>query len=94
MYFSAVTPRPVSSSAITRWLIVAAALALAGLIAAVVGLSDSSRMPGPGPTSASARPAPVHTGYFRDPATHVLPPLTTQVIQLHETSGAVSHPRR
>jgi hypothetical protein len=94
MYISAVTPRPVSSRAITRWLIVAAALALAGLIAAVVGLSDSNRMPGPGPTSASASPAPVHTGYFRDLAMHVLPPLTTRAIQLHETSGAVSHPRR
>jgi hypothetical protein len=92
MYISVVTPRPVSSRAITRWLIVAAALALAGLIAAVVALSPSSRMPAPGP--ASARPASVHTGYFRDPGTHVLLPVTAQMIPLHETGGAVSHPGR
>jgi hypothetical protein len=69
MYISPVTPRPVSAGAVARRLIVAAGLMLAGLIAAIV-VSDSSRMSGLGPTRASARPAPVHAGYFRDPATH------------------------
>ena len=91
MSISAVTPRPSSSSAVRRWLIVAAAMTLAGLIAAVVVLSRSSPMPDPG--SASARPGPVQGEYFRDPATHVLLPLRAQVIPPRDTTGAVSHPR-
>ena len=67
MSISAVTPRPGSSSAVRRWLIVAAAMTLAGLIAAVVVLSRSSPMADPG--SASVRPGPVQGEYFRDPAT-------------------------
>ena len=47
MSISAVTPRPSSSSAVRRWLIVAAAMTLAGLIAAVVVLSRSSPHAGP-----------------------------------------------
>ena len=62
MSISAVTPRPSSSSAVRRWLIVAAAMTLAGLIAAVVVLSRSSPMPDPG--SASARPGAVQGEYF------------------------------
>ena len=92
MYISEVTPRRVSASATPRWLVIAAALALAGLIAVAVVLSSSRATPGPGP--ASLRPASVQSGYFRDPTTHVLLPFTTtRVIPLHETSGTVAHPR-
>jgi hypothetical protein len=91
MSIPAVPSRPTSSFAAPRWRIVAAALALIGVIAAVIVLAASRTVPGPGPTG--ARPASVHSGYFHDPGPHALLSRTARAIPFHEAGGAVSHAR-
>jgi hypothetical protein len=91
MPISAVTPHPVSSSEISRWVIVVTTLAFAGLIVVLVMLSSASPIGGPGP--AGARPVALRHEYFRDPATHALLPLNTQAVSQGEASPAMSHSR-
>jgi hypothetical protein len=91
MSISAVTPRPASSRVAARWRIVAAALTLIGLMAVVITLMALSISSGPGPTI--ARPASVHSGYFRDPGLHALTPLSDQAIAFPKADVAVSRPR-
>ena len=91
MYTAAVPSHPVSSSTIRRSLVIAAALAVAGLIAAIAVFSPPGRGLGPAPVTAGR--AWAHTGYFRDPGTRALPPVATPVIPLHQAGGAAPQPR-
>jgi hypothetical protein len=72
MYISDLTPHPVSSSAIPRWLVAAAAVALASLVTAAALLAGSSPMPGP--RQSDARQESAHSGQFRAPVTYLSHP--------------------
>jgi hypothetical protein len=90
VYTTAVSSHPVSTSTLRRSLVVAAALAVAGLIAVAV-FSPWGHALGPAPVTAGR--AWAHTGYFRDPGTHALPRVTTPVTRLHQAGGAAPQPR-
>lgn len=90
MSISAVPPRPTASDQAAQWRLIAAALALCGLIAAVIVLAASSA--GEGPASPGAPPASAHSGYFRDPGVHAMP-LAARATPSDHASEAVPHPR-